>query len=157
MYTFRAPSIGALARAHRKRLDRSDNPREAVAPIAAMAGYDPDALAVAMREHAVTVMLDLVQPIGAYGRGRCSGREAGLEWEHGGRMYRPDRGAARRAWPKARPERRLGPVEAIGRPAARAVRRRRYIDLQMRPTVWPLWRNMGVDVVVPKKLCLNAL
>jgi excisionase family DNA binding protein len=34
-------------------------------------------------EYPEAVVLDLVQPIGANGRGWCPGREAGLEWEHG--------------------------------------------------------------------------
>jgi hypothetical protein len=51
------------AGAHRERLDGGDNHREAPRPIEPAPRDEPSALAVVMGDHAMPVMLDLVQPL----------------------------------------------------------------------------------------------
>jgi hypothetical protein len=64
------------------RLDGRGNRRESIGPVDATARNEPAAFAVADREHAIAVVLDLVQPIGTGWREGCRGREAGLDGSH---------------------------------------------------------------------------
>ena len=67
------------AGAHRERLDGGDNHREAPRPIEPAPRGEPSALAVVMGEHAIPVMLDLVQPLWPGRRAGGGRREAGLK------------------------------------------------------------------------------
>jgi hypothetical protein len=55
-----------------------DDQRIAVAPVVAIAREHPHALALALNEQAITVVLDFVKPVGVMGDFGPAGRDAGL-------------------------------------------------------------------------------
>ena len=59
--------------------------RESIAPVVAVAGPQPHALAVALDDQAIAVVLDLVDPLGAVGNGFGAARDARFKrgFEHG--------------------------------------------------------------------------
>ena len=71
------------AGAHGERLDGSDDHRKAPRPIEAAPGHESDAPAVATGKHSITIVFDLVKPIGAGGREGRGPWEARLERQHG--------------------------------------------------------------------------
>src|SRR6185437_1787535 len=60
-----------------------DDPRVTVGPIVTAARDQPHAIAVALQAEAVTVVFDLVNPVGAGGHDLTDRGQAELEWGHG--------------------------------------------------------------------------
>ena len=63
----------------RLRSAASDDQRIPIAPVVAVAGPQPHALAVALNDQAIAVVLDFVDPLGAVGNLGAAGRNAGFE------------------------------------------------------------------------------
>jgi hypothetical protein len=71
-------------------LERSlGDPREALRPVIATTGDQPDPVAVTLHSEAVTVIFDFVEPLGAGRHDLSGGRDAELELGHG-RKIRSD-------------------------------------------------------------------